>query len=139
MSSTAENRECVVYARVSTEEQEREGFSIDAQLGLLRAYALRKHLRIVEEFIDSETARITGRTGFNNMRDYLSSHTSCTAILVEKTDRLSRNQRDFLDLDLEHSSLEIHFVREGRIFSCQSSPTEFFNVDILSCSNQRYS
>lgn len=122
--------ECVIYTRVSTEEQEREGYSIDAQLTLLREYALRKRLQVMEEFVDSETARSTGRTGFNRMRKYLIDNPESGIILVEKTDRLSRNQRDYLDLDVEHTGLEIHFVREGRIFSRESSPTEFFNVDI---------
>ena len=39
-------REGVVYARVSSKEQEKEGFSIPAQLKLLRDYALgREHPR----------------------------------------------------------------------------------------------
>ncbi len=38
-------REGVVYTRVSSKEQEKEGFSIPAQLKLLRDYALAEGIR----------------------------------------------------------------------------------------------
>ena len=49
-------RQAVVYARVSSKEQEKEGFSIPAQRKLLRSYALESGLTVAREFIDSETA-----------------------------------------------------------------------------------
>jgi hypothetical protein len=45
-----------LYARVSSKDQEREGFSIPAQLKLLRTYALDQRLTILQEFGDIETA-----------------------------------------------------------------------------------
>ena len=45
-------RECILYARVSSREQ-KEGYSIDAQVRLLRDYATKLGLKIVEEFIDT--------------------------------------------------------------------------------------
>jgi DNA invertase Pin-like site-specific DNA recombinase len=47
----------VIYARVSSKEQEREGFSIPAQLKLLHEYATRNEFRVIEKFIDIETAK----------------------------------------------------------------------------------
>jgi len=47
----------VLYARVSSREQEREGFSIPAQLKLLREYAGKHSLTILREFIDVEPPR----------------------------------------------------------------------------------
>ena len=44
--------EAVLYARVSSEEQEREGYSIPAQTKLLHEYADREEIKIVREFID---------------------------------------------------------------------------------------
>jgi hypothetical protein len=49
---------CVVYARVSSKDQEREGFSIPAQLELLHAYGAANALSIAKEFIDIETPRL---------------------------------------------------------------------------------
>jgi site-specific DNA recombinase len=46
----------VLYARVSSKDQEKEGFSIPAQLKLLREYALKNGIQILREFVDVETA-----------------------------------------------------------------------------------
>src|ERR1022692_2359149 len=55
--------QAVLYARVSSKDQEKEGFSIPAQQRLLREYALEKGLAIPQEFIDVETAKQSGRAG----------------------------------------------------------------------------
>jgi Resolvase, N terminal domain len=60
-------RDAVIYARVSSKDQEREGFSIPAQLKFLREYASRNGFHITQEFIDVETAKTTGRKKFGEM------------------------------------------------------------------------
>ena len=108
----------VIYARVSSREQEQEGYSIPAQLKLLREYASRHGIRIVREFIDVETAKTTGRKSFGEMVDFLRRSRDCRTLLVEKTDRLYRNFRDAATLeDLE---IEIHFVKENQVLSKDS-------------------
>lgn len=54
----------VGYARVSSKDQEKEGFSIPAQESLGREYALANGFRILEEFVAVETAKQSGRPGF---------------------------------------------------------------------------
>lgn len=108
----------VLYARVSSKEQEQGGYSLDAQQVVVRDYASNRHLVIEREFVDVESARASGRTQFNEMLAYLKSHASCRTILVEKTDRLSRNFKDCVALD--ELGLEIHFVKEGVIYSPNS-------------------
>ena len=44
----------VIYARVSSKDQEREGYSIPAQLKLLREYAQKNDLLVTHEFVDVE-------------------------------------------------------------------------------------
>jgi site-specific DNA recombinase len=61
----------VIYARVSSRDQEREGFSIPAQLRLLREYAASHNFRVVQEFVDVETAKATGRKQFGEMIRFL--------------------------------------------------------------------
>jgi len=58
-------------ARVSSPGQEKEGFSISAQQRLLREYAQKHSLIIVEEYVDVETAKRSGRTAFTAMMGYL--------------------------------------------------------------------
>jgi site-specific DNA recombinase len=54
----------VIYARVSSKEQEKEGYSIPAQLKLLRGYAADRRFTVIEDFVGVETAKRTGRPGF---------------------------------------------------------------------------
>ena len=61
----------VIYARVSSKEQEREGFSIPAQLKLLEEYAQARGIRLVQQFVDIETAKAAGRTQFRALVKFL--------------------------------------------------------------------
>ena len=106
---------CVIYARVSSKEQEKEGNSIPAQMRLLKEYAEKNNLKIMKEFIDVETAKQSGRTKFGEMIACLNRHISIRIILVEKTDRLYRNFKDYVML--EDMDLEIHLVKENEIIS----------------------
>jgi len=109
----------VLYARVSSKDQEREGYSIPAQERLLREYAVQHGLVIVENFVDVETAKRSGRPSFTAMLEYLKKHrATCRTILVEKTDRLYRNLKDWTTLD--DLSATIHLVKEARIIGPDS-------------------
>ena len=120
----AEPRQAVLYARVSSEEQEKEGYSIPSQQKLLRNYAHARNFDVVREFVDVETAKRAGRTGFGEMLAFLKRSESCRTILVEKTDRLYRNLKDYVTLD--EIDLEIHFVKENFVLSRDSRSTEKF-------------
>ena len=95
----------MIYARVSSREQEKEGYSIDAQLKLLRQYASEQRFIIAQEYVDVETAKRTGVTNFTHMVSFLRKQQTsktdnhCRIILVEKTDRLYRNLKDYVILD----------------------------------------
>ena len=54
-------KQAVIYARVSSKEQEKEGFSIPAQLKLLKEYAAAQGFAVAQEYVDVETAKQTGR------------------------------------------------------------------------------
>src|ERR1700730_1949206 len=115
----------VLYARVSSKDQEREGFSIPAQIELLRSYAREQGITILQEFVESESARESGRTGFGQMLAFLKKNRSrCQTIPVEKTDRLYRNIADYSTVD--ELRLTIHFVKENFILSPDSRSSEQF-------------
>ena len=116
-------KKAVIYARVSSREQEKEGYSIPAQIKLLNEYAVKKEFEVVREFIDSETAKKAGRTHFNEMLNYIKKHKDVNTILVEKTDRLYRNFKDYVTLD-EFKGLEIHLVKENTVLSENSKSHE---------------
>ena len=84
--SQASRTQAVAYARVSSKEQEREGYSIPQQLKLLREYAAANGVEIVRTFEDAETAKSAGRTAVGEMLRVLKQTPECRVILVEKTD-----------------------------------------------------
>ena len=116
------------YNRVSTKDQQREGYSIPAQVEANRSYAKRKDIEIVREFIEADSAGKAGRKLFGEMLGLLKKDRSVRVVLVEKTDRMYRNffdQVKVADLDVD-----IHFVMAGRIIGKDSSPSEKFAHDI---------
>src|SRR5580692_8740841 len=127
-------RPAVLYARVSSKEQE-QGYSIPAQQDLLRPYGPQIGLVIAEEFLDTETAKTTGRPGFAAMVSYFKKHPECRILLVEKTDRLYRNFKDYVTID--DLKLEIHFVKENVILSDRSRSSEKFvqGIKVLMAKN----
>ena len=46
----------ILWARVSTKEQAEEGYSLDAQIKLLRDYAHKNNLKVIKGFIVPESA-----------------------------------------------------------------------------------
>ena len=110
---------------LTSKEQEREGFSIPAQQRLLNSYADDRCLTVVREFVDVETAKRAGRTSFTKMLAWLKKNRdTCRTILVEKTDRLYRNLKDWVVLD--ELDLEIHLVKEGIVLSDDARSTDKF-------------
>jgi site-specific DNA recombinase len=130
-------RTAVIYTRVSSREQEQEGFSLDAQAKLLRDYAERNGYQIVRAFEDVETAKITGRKNFGEMIAFLKKQPTCQVLLVEKTDRLYRNFRDAVTL--EDLDIEIHFVKEGQVLSKDAKSQIKFMHDIRLAVARNYS
>ena len=56
-----------IYCRKSSEDEERQVLSIEAQLTELREYAKQQNLFVVKEFYESKTAKEPGREIFNEM------------------------------------------------------------------------
>ena len=127
-------QKAVLYARVSSREQA-EGYSIEAQLKLLRHYAEGKGIEVAREFVDVETAKKEGRPAFGEMLRFLKGPAAVKTLLVEKTDRLYRNFRDYLTL--EECAVEVHLVKEGGLISPQSCSHEKFihGIKVLMAKN----
>jgi len=135
ISKPMPNRDAVLYVRVSSKDQE-QGFSIPAQRQLLTEYAAEKGLRIIQQFEDVETAKRAGRTAFGEMVAFLRNAAgSCLILLVEKTDRLYRNIKDWVTID--ELGIEVHFVKEGVVLSEDSRSSEKFmhGIKVLMAKN----
>lgn len=80
----------ILYARVSTEEQARSGYSLAQQLAALRQYAASKGFEILEELEDAGySGSSLERPGMDRVRDLVASG-SVTVVLTQDRDRLAR-------------------------------------------------
>jgi len=58
-----------LYARKSTDVEDKQVLSIDAQLTELHAFAKTEGLNVIEELVEKQSAKIPGRPVFNKMLD----------------------------------------------------------------------
>ena len=105
----------VIWARVSSREQ-REGYSIDAQLRACRERAIKNGWTVAREFVVAESAkRGAERVAFNEMFRWVRANArreGLKAILSHKLDRVCRNMRDAVRLqELEDAcGVQLAFV-----------------------------
>ena len=124
------------YVRPRLLQGAREGGFLDpAQLKLLNEYAAAKGFAVVQEYVDVETAKQTGRAAFGEMIAHLKAQPSIRILLVEKTDRLYRNLKDWVTVD--DLEAEIHFVKESVVLSRGSRSSEKFmhGIKVLMAKN----
>ena len=80
----------ILYARVSTDEQARSGYSLAQQLEALREYAAREGYEILEEVVDpGESGASLERPGMDRVRDLVAAG-GVSAVLAQDRDRFSR-------------------------------------------------
>ena len=102
----------VALARVSSREQEREGFSLDVQEAALRGYAERAGGEIVRFFRIAETASKTDeRKTFRELIRYAKKHAGALdGLLFYKVDRAARNLVDYVELEKLESDHGVPFI-----------------------------
>jgi len=82
-----------IYCRKSTEDEDRQMLSIDAQLSELNTIAKQNGMSVVATFTESKSAKEPGREVFNEMLRRI-ERGEANAILSWKLDRLARNFDD---------------------------------------------
>lgn len=129
------NEEGVAIFRVSTHGQAKEGWSLQAQQEFIRNYAEKSNIKLVKEFAEEESAKQAGRKVFGEMVTFLKKHKNIKNILVEKTDRLYRNFKDYVILD--ELGVNIHFIKENTILRPDSRSHDKFihGIKVLMAKN----
>ena len=61
----------IIYARKSTESEERQVLSIESQISELREFAAKEKLEIVASLCEAQTAKEPGRMKFAEMLSFL--------------------------------------------------------------------
>jgi DNA invertase Pin-like site-specific DNA recombinase len=97
-----------IYTRVSTEDQAKEGFSLDAQLDRLRAYCKSREWIISGEYVDDGySGRNTKRPAYTKMMEEMDNW---DMLLVIKMDRIHRNSKNFMLMMEKLNKLEKGFT-----------------------------
>ena len=116
MKSPAPASKYFLYARKSTDDEERQLLSIPAQIDELREFAVKEGLVIADVFIESKTAKVPGRVIFNQMLEKIEAG-EAQGILAWHPDRLARNAVD---------AGKIVYLLDRNILTDLKSPTFWF-------------
>lgn len=87
------NLKYFIYARKSSEAEDRQVASIDSQISVLSDLAKREGLEVVETFCESQSAKAPGRPIFSKMLEMIYKGRA-QGIICWKLDRLARNPVD---------------------------------------------
>lgn len=120
----------VLYVRVSSQDQAKEGYSLDAQERDGRAYASRHGFEIVRCWSGFESAKEEGRKNFNEMLAFVEKKPSINVVLIPKVDRMTRNLEDLnkVDAHARKHDKAFHFFQEGFVYCKSSSPSDFVRL-----------
>jgi site-specific DNA recombinase len=112
-------RKYILYIRKSSESEDRQVMSLDAQETEMMRIAQRDNLNIVETIRESHSAKVTGqRPEFNRMMKGIQSG-NYNAILTWAPDRISRNAGDL--------GMVIDLMDAGKLECVQTYSQLFFN------------
>lgn len=115
------NKRVLIYVRVSTQEQAKEGYSIEEQIERLKMYCAAHDWIVIKIYTDA------GYSGGNTDRPALKSMIADIkagigdTVLVYKLDRLSRSQKDTLTLiEDEFMARDVGFMSMSENFDTSS-------------------
>jgi site-specific DNA recombinase len=127
MISNILQRKVAIYLRVSTEDQAREGYSLEVQRECLEAFAGKESHQVFKIYSDD------GISGYSAERPALkelfndAKAKKFELAIVYKIDRFSRNLRDLLNLVDELSSYGVGFKSATELFDKLQKVTELLN------------
>ncbi len=106
----------VIYARKSTESEDRQVQSLDDQISYLEKLAKERGLEVIKTFKESQSAKVPGRKEFKEMLQFIEEG-HAKGILTWKIDRLTRNPKDGGDLQwLSQSGVIKEIITSDRIY-----------------------
>lgn len=122
-------RQYVIYARKSSESEERQALSIPSQIEELQKLATRERIRVARVFEEAQSAKEPGRPVFGKLMAEV-NRGRVAGILCWKPDRLSRNAIDAGQLvnamDRGHLA---SVITSGRTFRAGSDDKFFLGLE----------
>ena len=119
----------ILYARKSTDTEDKQVLSIDAQLAELRKFARDNHLMVVDELIEKRTAKSPGRPIFNSMIKRIENG-EVNGILAWHPDRLARNSIDGGQIIYLLDQTSLNFLRFP-VFQFENTSQGKFMLSIM--------
>ncbi len=117
-----------IYTRVSTEDQAKEGFSLESQLERLRAYCIVREWNNIGEYIDDGyTGTNTKRPQYQRMFEDIGKW---DGILVIKMDRIHRNSKNFMEMMDQLEKKDKQFVSTSESLDTSNAMGRFV-MDII--------
>jgi site-specific DNA recombinase len=107
-------KRAILYARVSTDERARSGYSLAQQLEALRDYAAREDYEVLEEVQDpGQSGASLERPGMDCVRNLVAAG-GVSVVLAQDRDRFAREPayHYFLRREFEEHGAKIHALNE---------------------------
>lgn len=126
----------VIYCRVSTTEQVKNGASLQTQEKICRSYAERNGIEVIKVFVEKgESAKTTDRTRLIEMIQFCTKNKKdIRHLIVYKLDRLSRNTGDYISLKAIFLKLGISVISTSE--NLEDTPTGRFAETMFAASGQ---
>jgi site-specific DNA recombinase len=119
----------ILYARKSTDTEDKQVLSIDAQLAELRKYARDNNLAVIDELIEKRTAKNPGRPIFSSMLSRIQNG-EANGILAWHPDRLARNSVDGGQIIYLLDQTSLNFLRFP-VFQFENTSQGKFMLSIM--------
>jgi DNA invertase Pin-like site-specific DNA recombinase len=118
----------VIYTRVSTDQQAKEGVSLDMQLARCMEYCEKQGLTVLDTVVDAGVSAksIAGRHGFEKIMDLI-RHRKVRHVVTYKLDRAFRNTVEGLGCVelMNRKGCALHIVDEHGAVRTESADDEF--------------
>ncbi|NCD26794.1 MAG: recombinase family protein, partial [Deltaproteobacteria bacterium] len=119
----------ILYARKSTDTEDKQVLSIDAQLAELRKFARDNKLVVIDELIEKQTAKSPGRPIFSSMIKRIENG-EANGILAWHPDRLARNSIDGGQIIYLLDQTSLNFLRFP-VFQFENTSQGKFMLSIM--------
>ena len=116
----------VIFARVLTQEQAQEGYSVDIQVHRLQEYCKRNNFEIVKAIKLIESSTRGEREQFHEMINFIKTQKEPIALIVDSVDRLQRSFKEIPILEELRvaNKVSIHFLREKQVLDKKANSAQ---------------
>ncbi len=120
----------VGLARVSTIKQQTKGQSLETQKKIITDYCEQHKYPLSEIKVLAESASKHYRRQFENFLKHIKKQKGKIAIIVSRSDRLTRQDCNALDTLRQEDKIEIHLVGDYEVLTARSTPDEITSWEI---------